>query len=52
MRRMNKEVKKYLAKLGRKGAKATNSKLSPKQRSESARRAALARWHKPVETQA
>jgi hypothetical protein len=48
MRRMNKEVKKYLAKLGRKGAKATNKKLSPKQRSENAKKAAQARWQPTV----
>jgi hypothetical protein len=40
-------VKDYLSKLGRRGAKATNSKLTPKQRKEKARRAAQARWEKP-----
>ena len=37
-------VKDYLAKLGRKGAKATNSKLTKEQRQDSARKAAKARW--------
>jgi hypothetical protein len=39
-----KEVRDYLRKIGRKGAEATNQKLTQEQRSESARRAAQARW--------
>jgi hypothetical protein len=41
-----KAVREYLAQLGRKGAKATNQKLSKQQRVESARKAARARWAK------
>jgi hypothetical protein len=43
---MNTDVRKYLSRLGRKGAKATNAKLSPEQRSANARQAASARWSK------
>jgi hypothetical protein len=39
-------ISEYLSKLGRRGAAATNSKLTAKQRKESARRAAQARWSK------
>jgi len=39
-------VREYLSKLGKLGAKATNSQLTKKERSESARRAAKARWSK------
>jgi hypothetical protein len=35
---------------GKKGGPATAAKLSPKERSESARRAALARWRKKNQT--
>ena len=35
---------------GKKGGPATAAKLSPKERSESARRAALARWSKKDQT--
>ena len=37
-------VKEYLAKLGRRGGKATAAKLTPEQRKASARKAAQARW--------
>jgi hypothetical protein len=40
------QVREYLSQLGRKGAAATNSKLTRKQRKESARKAAQARWSK------
>lgn len=43
---MTDPIKDYLSKLGRKGAKATNSKLTAEQRKKSARRAAKARWAK------
>jgi hypothetical protein len=39
-------LSKYLAKLGRKGGKATANKLTAEQRRESARKAARARWAK------
>jgi hypothetical protein len=39
-------VKEYLAKLGRRGGKATAAKLTPEQRKASARKAAQARWAK------
>jgi hypothetical protein len=39
-------VRDYLAKIGRRGAEATNKKLTPKQRKESARHAAQVRWAK------
>jgi hypothetical protein len=39
-----KELRQYLRKIGRRGAKATNGKLTAEQRTESARRAARARW--------
>lgn len=42
----DKAVREYLSKLGRRGAAATNSKLTKKERQESARRAAQARWAK------
>jgi len=41
-----KEIRDYLRKIGRKGAQVTNRKLTPQQRTESARRAAQARWAK------
>jgi hypothetical protein len=41
-----KELREYLRKIGRRGAKATNSKLTVEERIESARRAAQARWAK------
>jgi len=40
------EIREYLRELGRRGAKATNSKLTPQQRKESARKAAETRWDK------
>ena len=42
----NDPVREYLSKLGKRGAEATNSKLTPAQRKGSARRAAQARWAK------
>jgi hypothetical protein len=36
----------HLSRLGKKGGKATAEKLTPEQRSQSARKAALARWAK------
>jgi hypothetical protein len=39
-------LSKHLAKLGRKGGKATAKKLTAQQRKESARKAAKARWAK------
>lgn len=39
-------VREYLSKLGKRGAEATNQKLTPAQRKKSARRAAQARWAK------
>jgi hypothetical protein len=41
-----KELREYLRKLGKRGAAATNSKLTAQERKESARRAAQARWAK------
>jgi hypothetical protein len=40
------EIRDYFAKFGRKGGKATASKLTPEQRQASARRASEARWAK------
>ena len=37
-------IREYLSKLGKLGAKATNSKLTKKQRQKSASKAAKARW--------
>jgi hypothetical protein len=37
-------VREYLSKLGRKGAKATNAKLTAEERTKAARKAAQARW--------
>jgi hypothetical protein len=42
----NDDVREYLSKLGRKGAKAANRARTPEQRKEVARRAAQARWAK------
>jgi hypothetical protein len=42
----SKEIKQYLAKLGKKGGRATAQKLTPEQRTASARKAAQARWAK------
>jgi general stress protein YciG len=39
-------LSKHLAKLGRKGGKATAKKRTPEQRSETARKGALAKWAK------
>jgi hypothetical protein len=39
-------VREYLSKLGKRGAKVTNSQLTVEERIESARRAAQARWAK------
>lgn len=39
-------VREYLSKLGKRGAAATNSKLTAAQRTKSAVRAARARWRK------
>jgi len=41
-----KELRKYFAKFGKQGGKARAKKLTPKQRTESARKAAQARWAK------
>jgi hypothetical protein len=41
-----KAIRDYLSGLGRKGAKATNAKLTAAERSENARSAALAMWKK------
>lgn len=40
------EIREYFAKFGRKGGKATASKMTPEERSEKMRRAAKARWSK------
>ena len=40
----------YLRNLGRKGEKALAKRLTPQQRSEKARKAALARWGRKQET--
>jgi hypothetical protein len=40
------EIRNYFAKFGREGGKARAAKLTPKQRKDSARRAAAARWSK------
>jgi hypothetical protein len=46
------DAKEYLRQIGRRGAAATNKKLTPEQRTESARKAAHARWEKEkAETQ-
>lgn len=42
----NDPIRDYLSQLGRKGAQATNAKLTPAQRKKSAKRAAAARWAK------
>jgi hypothetical protein len=42
-------VREYLSKLGKRGAEATNSKLTPAQRKKAARKAAKARWSKNKE---
>jgi hypothetical protein len=47
MAKKKSEISKYLAKLGRKGGKATAQKLTAEQRKASARKAAKARWAKP-----
>jgi hypothetical protein len=39
-------VREYLSKLGKRGAAATNSKLTAAQRKKAARKAANARWSK------
>jgi hypothetical protein len=39
-------AKKYLEKLGREGGKLAASRMTPEQRQERARKAALARWGK------
>ncbi len=41
-----KQVRDYLSSLGKKGGPARRDKLTPKQRSEIARKAARARWAK------
>ena len=41
-----KELRQYLSKLGRKGGPARAAAMSKEQRSESARKAVLARWAK------
>lgn len=45
MRPVN-DIRKYLSEIGKKGAAATNSKLTAAQRKDSARKAAEARWAK------
>jgi hypothetical protein len=40
------EISDYLKKIGKKGGKTRAQRLSPKEREESARRAAQARWKK------
>jgi hypothetical protein len=47
MAKKKSELSKHLAKLGRKGGKATAQKLTAEQRKASARKAAKARWAKP-----
>jgi hypothetical protein len=44
-------VKEYLAKLGRRGGRATAKNLTPEQRKASARKAAQARWAKQRKAQ-
>ncbi len=39
-------VSEYLSKLGKRGAAATNAKLTPAQRKKNARKAIAARWAK------
>jgi hypothetical protein len=43
---MNRELRKYLAKLGAKGGRVTAENLSPEQRTERARKAGKARQEK------
>jgi phage I-like protein len=43
---MAESIREYLSKLGKRGADATNSQLTPAQRKNKARRAAQARWAK------
>ena len=44
MAKKKSELSQYLAKLGRRGGKATAKKMTAEQRKESARKAARARW--------
>ena len=46
MAKKKSEISKYLAKLGRKGGKATAKRLTSEQRSQAAQKAAVARWAK------
>jgi hypothetical protein len=46
------EIREYFARFGKQGGKATARKMTPKQRQESARRAAQARWSKQKKTKA
>jgi general stress protein YciG len=46
----SKEIKQYLAKLGRKGGAATAKNRTPEQRKQIARKAAQARWAKEKRT--
>lgn len=48
---MTPEIRKALQEFGRQNAKKLNNSLTPEQRSESARRAANARWKKHWELQ-
>jgi len=41
---MPETLKEYFSRMGRKGGKASRRRLTPAERKESARRAALARW--------
>jgi chromosome segregation ATPase len=41
---MAESIREYLSKLGKRGADATNSQLTPAERQKKARRAAEARW--------
>jgi len=40
------EIREYFAKFGKRGGKATASKMTPEERREKMRRAAQARWAK------
>lgn len=44
------EIREYFARFGKQGGKATAKKMTPKQRQESASRAAKARWAKEKKT--
>jgi len=46
-KRLPTAVRKYMAELGRKGGKVSGKMLTPEQREQRARNAAMARWKKP-----